>query len=139
MSGKVVHFEIPADDTERARTFYSEAFGWNLMPVPDLDYTMVGTTPSDETGAPTEPGAINGGMFKRSSDFPQTPVITVDVEDIDAALSRVEELGGSTVSPKIPVADMGFAAYFKDTEGNVMGLWQNAPQGGSPSDAASQD
>ena len=129
MSGKVVHFEIPADDTDRARTFYTEAFGWNLFPVPDMDYTMVGTTPSDESGRPTEPGAINGGMFKRSEDFPSMPVITVDVEDIDAALAKVEELGGSTVAPKIPVGDMGFSAYFKDTEGNVMGLWQNAPQG----------
>ena len=138
MSGRVVHFEIPADDPERARTFYTEAFGWNLMPVPEMDYTMVGTTPSDESGQPQEPGSINGGMFKRSADFPQTPVITVDVDDIDAALSRVEELGGSTVAPKIPVGDMGFAAYFKDTEGNVMGLWQNAPQGAAPSDTDSQ-
>ncbi|WP_077490570.1 VOC family protein [Sinomonas mesophila] len=139
MSGKVVHFEIPADDKERARTFYTEAFGWNLIPVPEMDYTMVGTTPSDETGAPTEPGAINGGMFTRGADFPTTPVITVDVADIDAALARVEQLGGSTVTPKIPVGDMGFAAYFKDTEGNVMGLWQNAgPNPGQSSQPPAQ-
>lgn len=128
MSGKVVHFEIPADDSSRAGSFYSEAFGWNIMPVPNMDYTMVGTTPSSETGAPTEPGAINGGMYTRNEQFPQSPVITVDVEDIDAALAKIESLGGTTVAPKVPVGDMGFSAYFKDTEGNVLGLWQNAPQ-----------
>lgn len=130
MSGKVVHFEIPADDGERANNFYTQAFGWNMMPVPGMDYTMVGTTPSDENGMPTETGGINGGMFVRSDQFPlKTPVITVDVEDIDAALAKIGELGGSTVSPKMPVGEMGFAAYFQDTEGNVIGLWENAPQG----------
>ncbi|MEA5453568.1 VOC family protein [Sinomonas sp. JGH33] len=128
MAGQVVHFEIPADDASRASTFYSEAFGWNIMPVPGMDYTMVGTTPSGETGAPLEPGAINGGMYTRNEQFPQSPVVTVDVDDIDAALAKIESLGGSTVAPKIPVGEMGFAAYFKDTEGNVLGLWQNTPQ-----------
>ncbi|NUP75622.1 MAG: VOC family protein [Sinomonas sp.] len=128
MSGQVVHFEIPADDSSRASSFYSEAFGWNLMSVPNMDYTMVGTTPSDESGSPLEPGAINGGMYTRNEQFPQSPVITVDVEDIDAALAKIESLGGSTVAPKIPVGEMGFAAYFRDTEGNVLGLWQNTPQ-----------
>jgi hypothetical protein len=55
-----------------------------------------------------------------------TPVITVDVDDIDKALGKVESLGGSTVIPRQPVGDMGFVAYFRDPEGNVMGLWQNA-------------
>ncbi|GAA2199020.1 VOC family protein [Sinomonas flava] len=131
MSGKVVHFEIPADDSGRAEKFYSEAFGWGLTPVPGMDYWMVGTTPSDENGTPTESGSINGGMFVRSEEFPpKTPIITVDVEDIDAALATIGKLGGSTVSPKLPVGEMGFAAYFKDTEGNILGLWQNAPQQG---------
>lgn len=129
MSGKVVHFEIPADDGERANNFYTQAFGWTMMPVPGMDYTMVGTTPSSETGSPLEPGSINGGMFVRSEEFPpKSPIITVDVEDIDAALAKIGELGGSTVSPKTAVGEMGFAAYFKDTEGNVMGLWENGPQ-----------
>jgi predicted enzyme related to lactoylglutathione lyase len=65
MNGQVVHFEIPADDVERARGFYREAFGWQLAPVPDMDYTMVTTTPSGPEGMPTEPGAINGGMLAR--------------------------------------------------------------------------
>ena len=61
MSGKVVHFEIPLDDVERGRRFFAEAFGWTLDPVPEMDYTRVGTVPLNESGMPTEAGAINGG------------------------------------------------------------------------------
>jgi predicted enzyme related to lactoylglutathione lyase len=126
MSGKVVHFEIPADDGERAATFYTEAFGWKMTGVPGMEYVMVGTSPSGEDGASVEPGSINGGMFVRSEEFPpRSPVVTVDVEDIDAALAKIGELGGSTVVPKMPVGEMGFSAYFKDTEGNILGLWES--------------
>lgn len=125
MSGRVVHFEIPADDVGRAEEFYRSAFGWDISSMPDMDYTMVSTTPTDEQGAPKDPGAINGGMFQRESSL-STPVITIDVDDIDKALETISTLGGSTVQPKSAVMDMGFAAYFKDSEGNLMGLWQNA-------------
>lgn len=125
--GGVVHFEIPADDQERARNFYQEAFGWKINPMPELNYNTVTTTPTDEaTGRPNEPGAINGGLMGRAGEL-TTPVITVDVPDIDAALKTVEQLGGSVVMPKDTVPDMGFFAYFRDTEGNVMGLWENLP------------
>ena len=53
-------------------------------------------------------------------------MITIDVDDIDAALSKVESLGGKTVRPSEAVGQMGFAAYFTDSEGNLMGLWQTA-------------
>ena len=125
MSGRVVHFEIPADDLDRAREFYQSAFGWNLMPIPEMGYTMASTTPSDDQGRPTEPGSINGGMFQREDPL-ITPVITVDVDDIDKALETVSSLGGSMVRPRQAVADMSFAAYVKDSEGNLIGLWQNA-------------
>jgi predicted enzyme related to lactoylglutathione lyase len=125
MSGRVVHFEIPADDVGRAREFYRAAFGWNVHPVPEVSYTIVGTTPTDEQGMPTDPGAINGGILERRAPV-NGPVITIDVEDIDKALDTIGTLGGSTVVPKQPVMEMGFTAYFKDSEGNLMGLWQNA-------------
>ena len=125
MSGKVVHFEIPADDVERAGSFYADAFDWKLQSMPGMGYTIITTTPTDDQGMPSEPGAINGGMFSRVADI-ATPVITVDVADMDAALARVEALGGQVVRGKEPVGDMGFAAYFTDTEGNLMGLWQTA-------------
>jgi hypothetical protein len=115
---KVVHFEVPFDDAERAHQFYREAFGWQLRTVPDYRYTMVTTT---ETGA----GGINGGMLGRQGPI-TAPVITVGVEDLDDALARVEKLGGKVAIGRQPVGDMGFSAYFHDTEGNLIGLWQNA-------------
>jgi predicted enzyme related to lactoylglutathione lyase len=124
MSGKVVHFEIPFDDGERANSFYASAFGWQLMPMPDMGYTIVMTGPSGDTG-PTEPGFINGGMFERE-DAARSTNIVIDVPDIEAALVAVRDAGGSTVSERQAVGDMGFAAYFKDTEGNLVGLWQTA-------------
>jgi predicted enzyme related to lactoylglutathione lyase len=127
--GGVVHFEIPADDQERARNFYSQTLGWRIDPVPDLNYNIVVTTPMDEaTGQPLEAGAINGGLMAREGEL-TTPVITVDVADIDAALGKIEENGGTVVKPKDSVPGMGFYAYFKDTEGNILGLWENLPQG----------
>ncbi len=125
MSGKVVHFEVPVDDLDRATSFYAEAFGWQLASMSGMGYTMISTTPTDEQGRPAEPGAINGGMFVREADL-TTPMITIDVADLDAALAKVEELGGSVVRPKFPVGDMGFAGYFRDSEGNLLGLWQSA-------------
>jgi predicted enzyme related to lactoylglutathione lyase len=125
MTGKVVHFEVPYDDGERARTFYREAFGWNLMEMPEMDYTMASTGPVDEQAMPSEPGFINGGMFQRTKELTR-PVLTVDVPDVDAALKTVESLGGKQVGEKMAVGDMGFAAYFEDPEGNVLGLWQTA-------------
>ncbi|WP_116950578.1 VOC family protein [Jiangella endophytica] len=123
MTGQVVHFEIPADDLDRAREFYRAAFGWDITPMPEVDYTMVSTTPTDERGAPKEPGAINGGMFTRDASRPG-PIVTIGVDDMDEALATVERLGGTVVVPKAEVMQMGFAAYFRDSEGNVIGLWQ---------------
>jgi predicted enzyme related to lactoylglutathione lyase len=121
---KIVHFEIPADDEDRARNFYREAFGWQLQEMPELQYTIVMTTPVDQqTQLPTEPGAINGGLMKRSADTP-SPVLTVDVASIDDSLKQIEAGGGSTVKPRTEIPGMGAFAYFKDTEGNVMGLWE---------------
>ncbi|MGY1635390.1 VOC family protein [Geodermatophilus sp. SYSU D00742] len=125
MSGRVVHFEIPFDDGDRARSFYKEAFGWQVQEMPGMDYTLVTTGPSGDQG-PTEPGFVNGGMLARGTAAATGPVVVVDVESIDVALERVGELGGSTVAGKQPVGDMGFAAYVRDPEGNVVGLWETA-------------
>ncbi|XAS66530.1 VOC family protein [Micrococcaceae bacterium Sec5.7] len=127
----VVHFEIPADNQERANSFYQGAFGWTLNAMPEMDYTIAITTPSDaETGMPSAPGAINGALFPRTGEL-KTPIITVDVEDIDAALAQIESAGGSVAKAKDAVPGMGFYAYFKDTEGNTLGLWQNDTSAGS--------
>jgi uncharacterized protein len=122
----VVHFEIPAEDKERANTFYQNTFGWNLAPMQGMDYTIAITTPSDEqTGMPSTPGAINGALFPRTDDL-KTPIITIDVEDLDG-----ESAGGSVVQGKDAVPGMGWYAYFRDTEGNIMGLWQTDSAAGT--------
>jgi predicted enzyme related to lactoylglutathione lyase len=125
MSGSVVHFEIPAEDLGRAQGFYRDAFGWAINPMPEMHYTMVSTGPVGEDMMPTERGMINGGMFERTGNL-TAPIVTIGVDDLEASLRKVEELGGKTVQGKMPVGDMGFAAYFADTEGNTVGLWQNA-------------
>jgi hypothetical protein len=126
--GRVVHFEIPTDDFARAKEFYGSIFGWHLQ---DMEgeatglYTLAMTTPVDEkTYAPTEPGAINGGLMKRAAETP-SPVITIEVDGIDDALKKIEAGGGSTVHARTEMPDgLGAYAYFKDSEGNVMGLWE---------------
>ena len=127
MSGRVVHFEIPFDDSERAHEFYDRAFGWQLNDMPEMSYTLVSTGPSGEEG-PTEPGFIGGGMMNRDDSPSPGPIVVIDVEDLDSALVTIEELGGKTVVGRTPVGEMGFSAYFKDTEDNLMGLWQTAPR-----------
>jgi predicted enzyme related to lactoylglutathione lyase len=123
---KVVHFEIPVDDAERAKRFYGSAFDWDLT---DNDmgggemYTTATTVAVNEQMMPTEPGAINGGLMKRVSHTP-SPVITIGVDSIDDTLKKVEAEGGGTVTPRTPIPGMGAFAYFTDSEGNVMGLWE---------------
>ena len=125
MTGRVVHFEVPYDDAERARSFYGEVFGWQVAHIPELSYDIVSTGPVSDQGMPTEPGFIGGGLTQRGDNVPR-PVIVIAVEDLDATLEQVRARGGSAVGEKVPVADMGTAAYFTDSEGNLMGLWQNA-------------
>ena len=124
MAGRVVHFEIPYDDGDRARGFYGSVFGWQLMTIPDMGYTMVTSGPTGDTG-PTEPGFINGGMMQRQGPF-TGPNIVIDVDNLEDTLKAVGEAGGTTVSERQAVGDMGFSAYFKDSEGNLIGLWETA-------------
>lgn len=121
---KVVHFEIPADDVARAKEFYGSIFEWELEDVPGMDYTMVRTVPVDERQMPTEPGAINGGMMLRSPET-SVPVITISVDSIEDAIKRIEAGGGSVVRPRTEIPGMGAFAYFTDSEGNTVGLWEN--------------
>ena len=123
MTGRVVHFEIPCDDSERAQAFYHEAFGWDLTNLPGMDYTLAVTGPTGDEG-PTEPGYVNGGLLPRGTH--EGPVVVIDVADIDAALAKIEELGGHTVVGRQQVGDIGWTAYFRDVEGNNLGLWQSA-------------
>jgi len=124
---RVVHFEIPADNMDRAQQFYSSAFGWTTSSPPGLQYALVHTTETDKQGKPQTPGAINGGILPRKAPL-NGPVITVDVGNIDEAIGRVQKAGGQVVHPKFQVGSFGISAYIKDTEGNVIGLWQCLPK-----------
>ncbi len=125
---KVVHFEIPAEDLDRAKKFYSSIFGWELqdMPMPDgSNYIGIWTIPVDEkTRMPKEPGAINGGMMKRT-DKVRTPVVAINVNSIDDRVAKITAMGGKIVVPKVEIGGMGYYAYMTDTEGNVIGLWED--------------
>ena len=125
MSGEVGHFEIPADDEERARKFYSGVFGWKMNPMPEMNYTMVSTGPVDEKGMPNAPGYVGGGIGKRGSHLTH-PVVTIMVDEITSAEKMIEKHGGKILQKKTPIGDgtMGYTGYFKDSEGNIVGLYQ---------------
>lgn len=125
---KVVHFEVPADDLDRAQKFYKEVFEWNIVPMPELNYTIVHTVAVDEQFMPKESGAINGGMYKRGGDSSPHPVIVIDVPSIDEHLKKVEAAGGRTVRPKAEIPNMGYYAQVADSEGNIIGLWETTPK-----------
>ena len=118
--GRVVHFEITADDPERAVRFYSQVFGWFVekWQGPE-DYW------SCSTGEETEPG-INGAIMRRPATFGGT-IDTMDVDDIDKAIERVKEAGGELVQERHTIPYVGYHAYCTDTEGNVFGLMQADP------------
>jgi len=123
---KVIFFEIPVDNLARARRFYRTVFDWKMNEIPEMHYTQVGTVEADTLGVrgtPKEPGAINGGMLERR-DSVKSPVIYISVKNIDEAAVTIEQSGGKVIQPRTPVGNFGFAAYFRDTEGNVVGLWQ---------------
>lgn len=124
---KVVHFEIPADDVARARKFYTQLFGWDVRDWTMSDGTVyhgVRTVEVDEkTYVPREPGAINGAIVQRD-DISRTPQVTVNVASIDECLEKVKAAGGKVLKGRTNVDNMGFYAYVSDTEGNLLGLWE---------------
>ncbi len=126
MSHTVVHFEIPADQPERAAEFYRELFGWKIehMGGP-MDYWLVNTVPTDAEGRPIEPG-VNGGLMRRMMPE-QTPVNYISVENVDQFARKAESLGAKVVVPKTPVPGMGWFAQLTDTEGNIFAIWQHDP------------
>jgi len=124
MPDPVVHFEIPADNVERAQGFYSQSFGWKVNAIPGMGYTLFHTTKTDEKGMIATPGNINGGMLKRQSPIERL-LITVQVQDIEASLKAIQKNGGKVLRGKSEVPGVGWTAYVQDTEGNPLGLIQS--------------
>ncbi|MDP4199418.1 MAG: VOC family protein [Bacteroidota bacterium] len=142
---RIVHFEIPMDNADRATKFYSDVFGWQITkwdgPMPywlvNTDNAKSGTSAgAPANGAPANtatnaqwPG-INGGMLMRPEPGAGT-VNTIDVPDIDAYLAKVVAAGGKIKMPKDLIPDVGYFAYCLDTEGNTFGVMQSVnPQPG---------
>ncbi|MDG6922436.1 MAG: VOC family protein [Nitrososphaerota archaeon] len=120
---KVQHFEIPADDLARVKKFYSSVFGWKIQDVLGMEYAMADSVETDENRQPI--GGTNGGILKRNSDYASVTSITITVPDADNAVQKVISSGGTLVRKKEKFGNIGYVAYVKDTEGNVLGIWQS--------------
>jgi len=120
----VVHFEMPYDDGARAGAFYRQAFGWNIEETgADMgNYILLGTTPVD-AGRPVEPGAINGGIYPRQAGAP-APGVCVACTDINDAMARVRDAGGTVHGEPMDIPGVGLYVAFSDTEGNNLSLMQ---------------
>ena len=123
---RVVHFEIHAENPERAIQFYQKSFGWEFQKWEGpMDYWLVMTGPKDQPG-------IDGGLVPRQGEIDGEAVIayvcTIDVPDVDATVSTVENNGGTIAVPKMAVPTVGWLVYFKDTEGNIFGARQTDPE-----------
>jgi predicted enzyme related to lactoylglutathione lyase len=116
---RVIHFEISADDPERAVAFYRDVFGWEFhkWEGPE-DYWLV------KTGPDSQPG-INGGLFIRKG--PVGHVNSIDVPSVDEFVAKIQSKGGEIVMPKRAIPGVGWLAYAKDTEGSIFGIHQSDP------------
>ena len=120
---RVVHFEIPAENLERAKKFYSDNFGWKLNQLgPEVgNYVLVHTGPTDEQGMPQDRAFINGGLMPRDPSA-RSPVLVIAVADADHAVEKVKKSGGRLVGEILDIPNVGRYARVEDTEGNVIGV-----------------
>jgi predicted enzyme related to lactoylglutathione lyase len=121
----IIHFEIPADNVEKIKTFYTDLFGWKIQKLPGMEYYSIETVPVDEKGNTERPG-VNGGLYKREQ--PQQQALNyVYVESVEEYSKKVTSLGGQIVVQKTEIPDMGWFAVAKDPEGNVFGIFETIP------------
>jgi predicted enzyme related to lactoylglutathione lyase len=126
MDHTVIHFEIPANDLQELKKFYSKLFKWKFvqMPTEGMDYWVIQTVPTDEQGMLQNPG-VNGGMFSKDPEQKNVdPVNYITVENIDKYLIKATELGGKILMPVQTVPNVGQIARVSDPEGNQFGLLQ---------------
>ena len=115
---RVVHFELAADDPERAVQFYERVFGWKIQKWDGPQDYWLATT--GEQGTP----GIDGAIMRRDPGLPST-VNTIDVEELDDALAKVTSNGGKVVAPRMTIPGIGYFAYCQVTEGNTFGVMQS--------------
>jgi predicted enzyme related to lactoylglutathione lyase len=117
----VIHFEMPAEDSERVRKFYESAFGWQTTPLgPETDdFVLAFTIETDEkTRMPKKRGAINGGFYRRTKPDEQIK-LTILVDDVREAMTKVEAAGGKVLGEPFELPGVGLFVSFIDTEGNL--------------------
>ena len=120
----IVHFEIPVDDVEKLRKFYSELFGWKIEKMPGpMEYWTIKTVPVDEKGEPIRQG-VNGGMMKRQNPE-HKPVNYILVESVEEYSEKIGALGGKIVVPKMEVPGICWWALAIDPEGNQFAIMQS--------------
>lgn len=120
---RFTHFELATDDLEKTAEFYRDVFGWQIQKWEGpIEYWLV-TTGDAET-----PG-INGGLMQTSGEIKGT-INTIEVDDIDSAIAKVQARGGEIVLPKDAIPGVGYQAYFKDNSGIIVGLHQPHPNAG---------
>ncbi len=114
---RVIHFNIQAEDPQRAMRFYSHVFGWEFEKFPDaIEYWLISTGNADEPG-------IDGGLSYRGVDLGSNSFSnTIEVQDVDAYVARIKVKGGKTLSPKMAIPGVGFYVPCQDTEGNNFGI-----------------
>ena len=136
---RVVHFEIMAEDPDRAQKFYEACFGWTFQIMGGEEYggyrvIMTGPGPDEMAkGVKMEDIGINGGLMKRNAPLPadgHSPnafTCIIGVPDIDAAMAKIDAAGGKPQTDKMDVPGVGKLRYYKDTEGNIFGVIQPVP------------
>lgn len=124
---RVVHFEIHATEPAALIAFYESLFGWSFKRfMPEVEYWSITTGPDDQPG-------INGGLVKRRGPSPAgneaviASICTVQVSSVDATLAKSAELGGTVALPKMPIPGIGWLAYLKDLDGNILGIMHQDP------------
>ncbi|HSX19128.1 MAG TPA: VOC family protein [Candidatus Saccharimonadales bacterium] len=125
----VVHFEMPYEDSKRVAEFYAKAFGWNMQMMGGdyKDYVLAVTTESNEgNGRPKDPGAINGGFFKKDDENNVTSVV-ISVEDMESAIGDIEAAGGKILRQPSEIPGIGMWAVFTDSEGNRVSILKPSP------------
>ena len=128
----VVHFEMPYDDAARVTAFYRSAFGWNTEALgAEMGHYVLATTTATDAKGPTTPGAINGGLFKRSADKPaQFPSVVIAVDDIGKSMEKVRQAGGTVLGEPMEIPGVGNYVSFMDPEGNRVSMLQPLPRQG---------
>jgi uncharacterized protein len=128
----IAHFEIPSDNLERTKKFYTELFGWKMEKMPGTDqreYWTFFTTTNDRGSSSSGGGGgdelrtVSGGMMERQ--MPQEPImIYIGVDSVTEYSNKVERLGGKVIKQKTEVPGYGWFAICTDTENNGFALWE---------------